>query len=177
MAHIRFHTKRLLTILSVAALVPLFAACRDLTGSPCGGGVYGSARTVLPDTGLNAGAEVLAVLTQHGTNEETEFAVWQLWPAPTDFRPDVVRMRMTNGEGVVLLDTTALTFRSGSAGAKSGFLAFGWIRNAIGRNAWYEAISNNQLWIELWKSSATAPATRVRVLREDSGVEPILNCV
>ena len=54
---------------------------------------------------------------------------------------------------------------------------FTWVREASLRNAVYEGLRDQTLWIELWRVGAQAPGTRVQLRTDHVGVSPTLTCL
>jgi hypothetical protein len=163
------------SIISLVACVSCGAAG---WAGPCGGGQFAEAGATLPDTGLNHGAEIKVGFDQHDTDELTEYSVNQLWEAGTSPAVDAdSRLRVVRTDGLVLVDTSGLAYRPGQPPGRPGFLAWGWIKEAARRNAWYDGFADDNLWIELWHPGASAASTRVRLHTTRREVTPVETCL
>lgn len=149
-------------------------------GKPCGGGQSAEAHAQLPDTGIHRGAEVVAGLVQHDTQEFTEIGVWQLWAfgtPPTDTLP-AARVRVVRSDGLVLIDTSGLAYRpAANADGRHAFFAYEILTVATRREQWYEGFLNDRLWFELWSPGASTPTTRVQLLTTRRELAPITRCL
>lgn len=171
-------------VASVAIIVPL-AGCGILhltdTGSTCGGAQSASARAILPDTGIAASTEVLVVLTQFDPfliGELTDISVQHLWPAARGENPEPdPRVRLVRDDGRILLDTLA-TRRIPNDGnlSRSTWIVYQRTASADRRNALFDALRDQALWLELWGREATRPGTRIRLRTESATVSPIVVC-
>jgi hypothetical protein len=175
--------RRLITLVPVgAALLVGLGACGDGVGAPCGRAQQATARATLPDTGINAGRELQVVFIQHDPDlagELSEIAIQTPYPAATVFDPEPdPRVRLLRGDGRVLLDTLATRFdQPRNVYDRPTWVVLQWIRGAERRNAVFEALRDQTLWLELWRADATQPGTRVRLRTETALVTPPAVCM
>lgn len=169
----------LLAVLSVLACTTATDASR---GAPCGNNQYASANAILPDTGIDALRQVQVSFIQHDPDlagELSEIAIQQSWPAGAapDTEPDP-RVRLVTASGQVLVDTlgTRLDQPSGQFDRPT-WIVLHWIRDAETRNALYEALATQSLWLELSRPTAAGAGTRVLLTTKDYGVTPPAVCL
>jgi hypothetical protein len=157
-------------------------ACGDGFGPvPCGRNQHAEAHVVLPDTGLDHGRDILVGFIQHDPDlagELSEIAIQQRWPqgAGIDPEPDP-RVRLVREDGLVLLDTlgTRLDQPRGTFDRPT-WIVLQWIKDAARRNAIFESMRDQTLWLELWAPGAAKPGTRVRLETISAGVNPPAMC-
>ena len=177
------HTAKRLACLVLIGTV----ACSDVPpvvsiGAPCGRNQYASGFAILPDTGVNAGREIRVSFDQHDPDlagELSEVGIQQSWSSTSpDPEPDP-RARLVSSSGQVFVDTLGTRFDQPSGGRTSRptWYVLQWIRDAQSRNALYESFASQSLWLELWRSGASGPGTRVRVTTKESGVRPPAVCL
>lgn len=179
----RFRHRSSASILAIAAAL---TACAGLfpseNGAPCGRAQHAVARAILPDTGIDARRELQVVFIQHDPDlagELAEVAVQTAYPAATvpDPEPDP-RVRLVRDDGRVLLDTLASRYdQPTGAYSRPTWMVHQWIRDAGRRNALFEAMRDQTLWIELWRKDATQPGSRVQLRTESAEVTPAMRCL
>jgi hypothetical protein len=169
-------------------LVPIvlgLSACAERVtipiGAPCGRNQHALATIVLPDTGINAGREILVGFIQHDpdlSGELSEVVVQQRWPsgAGDDSEADR-RVRLVGESGQVFVDEMGTRHQDGTTVRRLTWIVLRWIKDGSTRNALYDSFTNQALWLELWKSGASAPGTRVRLKTQEFGVYPPTTCV
>jgi hypothetical protein len=168
-------------LLAVAGAATM-ASCKffEEPGTQCGGGQSAEAHALLPDTGIHRGAEVVAGLVQHDTQEFTEIGVWQLWAfgtPPTDTLP-AARVRVVRSDGLVLIDTSGLVYRpAANANGRHSFFAYEILTVAARREQWYEGFLDDKLWFELWNPGASTPTTRIQLNTTKRELAPISRCL
>ena len=88
-------------------------------------------------------------------------------------------MRLIRDDGRVLLDTLATRFdQPRGTYTRPTWIVSQWIRgDAARRNALFEAMRDQTLWIELWRADATLPGSRVRLRTESAEVTPPSLCL
>jgi hypothetical protein len=168
------------------AVIGVLTGCAGLfpteDGAPCGRAQHAVARAVLPDTGINAGRELHVVFIQHDPDlagELSEIGVQTPYPAATVFDPEPdPRVRLVRDDGRVLLDTLATRLdQPRGTYTRPTWMVLQWIRDAARRNALFEAMRDQTLWIELWRQGATQLGTRVRLRTESAEVTPAARCL
>ncbi len=172
-----FGALRIGLILLVASL----GACQqDKVVNPLecgGGGQYAYSHALMPDTGIDAGQTQLVLLDQPDTTEVTHLYVKRELVPPQPDTGATPRVRLITTDGRVLLDTVGTRWNT----ATSKYDAPNWyvadtIRSADVRKAFYDAMTKNLLWLELWHPGASAPGSRVPVLLDEAGVHPFYIC-
>lgn len=170
--------RRLLFVVANVFLMACDGASR--IGEPCGGGQYAEARAFLPNLGINAGDTLLVGFIQHDTQELSELVIWHLWPFASgaiDPEPDP-RVRVVRDDGRVLLDSIGSRYNQpDDRYDRPTWYVFTWIRDAELRNALYEGLRDQTLWIELWQVGASEPGTRVRLRTDRVGIHPRATCL
>jgi len=170
--------------IAATAAIAATTACTNPVnrGAPCGRGQYASASVTLPDTGINAGTDVVIGFDQHDpdlSGELSEIVVQHI--VPVERRPDPEpdpRVRLLNGAGRVLLDTLGTRSSMGTSPTdRPTWLVLHWIRNADERTALFEAFRDSTLILELWAANATQPGTRVHPRIGSVGVTPPMTCL
>lgn len=151
-------------------------------GVPCGRAQQAVARAVLPDTGINAGRELQVVFIQHDPDlagELAEISVQTPYPAATVFDPEPdPRVRLVREDGRVLMDTLATRFdQPRNTYDRPTWIVLQWVRDAARRNALFEAMRDQTLWIELWRTGATQPGARAQLRTESARVTPPARCL
>lgn len=137
----------------------------------------------MPDTGINARRELQVVFVQHDPDiagELAEVGVQTPFPAATirDPEPDP-RVRLVRDDGRVLLDALATRLEQPTGQfTRPTWIVSQWIRGDAGRrNALFEAMRDQTLWIELWRQGATGPGSRVRLRTESAEITPPARCL
>ena len=178
---------KVLNSCNLALLVTLSTlACSWTTdgsrGAPCGRNQHAFATVILPDTGINAKREIQVSFIQHAPDlagELSEVAIQQAWPAAAvpDTEPDP-RVRLVTASGQVLIDTLGTRFDQPTGKFdRPTWLVLHWIREAQSRNALYNALATQSLWLELWRAGTAGPGTRVLLTTKEFGVNPPEICL
>jgi hypothetical protein len=150
-------------------------------GAPCGRNQHAFATVTLPDTGIDAKREIQVSFIQHDPDlagELSEVAIQQAWAAAIpDTEPDP-RVRLVTASGQVLIDTLGTRFDQPTGNFdRPTWLVLHWIREAPSRNALYNALATQALWLELWHAGAAGPGTRVLLTTKEFGVNPPAICL
>lgn len=168
-----------------AFLVGIAACSSPIVGSgdgaPCGRNQHATSSVVLPDTGINAGRTISVVFIQHDPDlqgELSEVAIEQSWTrAAPDSEPDP-RVRLLSASGQVFVDTLGSRFDQPTGQFdRPTWLVLQWLKNAQVRNALYDSFASQSLWLELWRSGASSPGTRVLLTTQEFGVNPPAICL
>jgi hypothetical protein len=183
MQKLRIRGVWLRTVIGSGCLVST-VGCGSLTnpGSKCGGAQTASAFATLPDTGIAAGTEVQVVLSQFDPfiiGELSDIAIQHLWPATRGPNPEAdPRVRLVRDDGRVLLDTLS-TRRLPNDGDpnRSTWIVVQRTRAAERRNAVFDAMQAETLWLELWRPNSATVGTRVRLHTTSASVSPIATCL
>jgi hypothetical protein len=162
--------------------------CPPVVGGavPCGGNTeFATAHAVLPDTGIDAGSEVVVRFSQQDSSssgDRSELDVEHAWPSDTliDPAPDP-RVRIVRDDGLVLLDTLATRFDQPTGKFDlPTWLITTWVTSASVRQTYFVGFQNEQLWLELWPANGTTLGTtlgtRVQLTRDTAGFTPTVLC-
>lgn len=168
----------------ILIVIGLSACAERITipiGAPCGRNQHAFATSVLPDTGINSGREILVGFIQHDpdlSGELSEVVVQQRWPSAADDDPEAdPRVRLVSESGQVFIDEMGTRHQDGTTVRRPTWIVLRWIKDGPTRNALYDSFANQTLWLELWKSGASAPGTRIRLTTKEFGVYPPMTCV
>jgi hypothetical protein len=181
----RFPGRQLLPLVTLLAAAACFAGAGSISdaGVPCGRNQHAEANVILPDTGINAGTEIQVSFIQHDpdlSGELSEIAIQRVWPSNSiiDPEPDP-RVRLLSGSGQVFIDTMGTRYDQpgGGQSPRPTWYVLHWFKQATVRNALYDSFASQSLWLELWRSHASAPGTRVRLTTTEFGVYPALTCL
>lgn len=151
-------------------------------GSKCGGAQTAAAVVTLPDTGIAAATDVQVVLAQFDPfiiGELSDIAVQHVWPGSRGVNPEPdPRVRLVRDDGRVLLDTLA-TRRLPNDGNpnRPTWIVVQRTNSADRRNALFEAMHDQTLWLELWERSSLTAGTRVRLRTTSATVSQIATCL
>jgi hypothetical protein len=184
MSYLRIFGRWTRTVIGSGAIVAQAGCIGALTdpASKCGNAQTAAAFATLPDTGIAASTEVQVVLAQFDPfiiGELSDISVQHLWPSTRGPNPEAdPRVRLVRDDGRVLLDTLA-TRRLPNDGDPNRLT---WIvvqrtQSADRRNAVFNAMRDQTLWLELWSRNAAADGTRVRLRTTSASVSPIATCV
>ena len=181
----RFHLNTLASC-GIGLMTWGLLACSSTTdgsgGAHCGGNQHAFASVILPDTGIDAKREIVVSFIQHDprlSGELSEVAIQQAWPggAAPDSEPDP-RVRLLTASSQVLVDTLGTRFDQPTGRFdRPTWLVLHWIRDSQSRNALYDALATQSLWLELWHVGATGPGTRILLTTKDFGVYPAAVCL
>jgi hypothetical protein len=165
---LKAHNPAIIVLLAIAA-----EGCNLSPGSRCGGNAYAHGRLTLPDTGISARAVLVFSFTQRDPDlipERTDLAIQQTWEgfSPTSALPLV---RLLKSDGTVLFEQRA-TRSEPNIPWKVLYES----HDATFRRELFDALSSQNITLQLLESADQLPGTMIRLEPEEQGVRPFAYC-